>query len=141
MLARDISKIRLNEHLNPDGATRSVYQALVDTLSGLGVPELRRRWRNANDRAALDAFTFMLDPREFRTIPTDWIPRLIPADEWETISRGVAQRLKAINQFLWTSLRRPAGGPARRHVLMPVLQPLTTAGSGPAAWMATLRSI
>ena len=100
MLSRDVSKIRLNEHLNPDGATRSVYQPLVDTLSGLGVPELRQRWRNANDRAALDAFTFMLDPREFRTVPTDWIPRLIPAEEWETISRGVAQRLKAINHFL-----------------------------------------
>ena len=42
----------------------------------------------------------MLDPKEFRTVPTDWIPRLIPRDEWDVISRGVAQRLKAINRFL-----------------------------------------
>ena len=42
----------------------------------------------------------MLDPKEFRTVPTDWIPRLIPGDEWDVISRGVAQRLKAINRFL-----------------------------------------
>ena len=42
----------------------------------------------------------MLDPKEFRTVPTDWIPRLIPAEDWDTISRGVAQRLKAINRFL-----------------------------------------
>ena len=42
----------------------------------------------------------MLDPREFRTVPTDWVPRIIPADDWDTISRGVAQRLKAINRFL-----------------------------------------
>ena len=100
MMTRDVSKTSLNEHLNFDGTTRSVYQPLVDTLSGLGVPALRQRWRDANDCAALDAFTFMLDPREFRTVPTDWVPRLIPTDEWETISRGVAQRLKAINHFL-----------------------------------------
>ena len=100
MLTRDVSKYSLNEHLNPDGTTRSVYQPLVDAISGFGVPELQQRWRDANDSAALDAFTFMLDPREFRTVPTDWVPRLIPTDEWETISRGVAQRLKAINHFL-----------------------------------------
>jgi uncharacterized circularly permuted ATP-grasp superfamily protein len=73
----------------------------MDSLNGLGVPELRQRWRDANDSAALDAFTFMLDPREFRTVPADWLPRLIPAAEWETISRGVTQRLKAINHFLF----------------------------------------
>ncbi|MCY4556034.1 MAG: circularly permuted type 2 ATP-grasp protein [Chloroflexi bacterium] len=100
MLTRDISKTSLNEHLHSDGTTRSVYQPLIDSLNGLGAPELQQRWRQANASAALDAFTFMLDPREFRTVPTDWLPRLVPADEWETISRGVAQRLKAINHFL-----------------------------------------
>ena len=100
MLTRDISKTPLNEHLKSDGTTRAVYQPLMDSLNDLGVPELQRRWRQADDSAALDAFTFMLDPREFRTVPADWLPRLIPADEWDTIARGVAQRLKAINHFL-----------------------------------------
>ena len=100
MLTRDISKVPLKEHFNSDGTTRSVYQPLMDALNGLGVPELKQRWRDATNRAALDAFTFMLDPREFRTVPADWLPRLIPADEWDTISRGVTQRLKAINHFL-----------------------------------------
>ena len=100
MLTRDISKASLKEHLNSDGTTRSVYRPLMDSLNDLGVPELRQRWRDANDSAARDAFTFMLDPREFRPVPADWLPRLIPADEWDTISRGVAQRLKAINHFL-----------------------------------------
>ena len=100
MLTRDISVTSTNEHLNSDGTTRSVYRSLMESLDRLGVPQLQQRWRDANDTAALDAFTFMLDPREFRTVPTDWLPRLIPADEWDTISRGVAQRLKAINHFL-----------------------------------------
>lgn len=89
-----------NECLNADGSVKPVYRNLVDTMDGLGVDGLQSRWRAANDRAALDAFTFMLDPREFRTVPTDWIPRLIPADEWDMVARGVAQRLKAINRFL-----------------------------------------
>ena len=88
MLTRDISKASLKEHLNSDGTTRSVYRPLMDSLNGLGVPELRQRWRDANHSAARDAFTFMLDPREFRPVPADWLPRLIPADEWDTISRG-----------------------------------------------------
>ena len=90
----------LNECLCADGSVKPVYRNLMDTMENLGVEELQRRWVVANDQAALDAFTFMLDPKEFRTVPTDWVPRLIPAQDWEVISRGVAQRLKAINRFL-----------------------------------------
>ena len=49
----------------------------------------------------MDAFTFRLEPREFRTVPMDWIPRIIPNDHWEPIAQGVAQRLRAINRFLF----------------------------------------
>ncbi len=90
----------LNEFLTADGSVKPVYRNLMNTMEGLGVEELRRRWGVANSRAALDAFTFMLDPREFRTVPTDWVPRLIPEADWDVISRGVAQRLTAINGFL-----------------------------------------
>ena len=61
----------LNECLNPYGMVRPVYRQLMDNLEKLGLPEMRRRWRQAKDNATMDAFTFMLDPREFRTVPTD----------------------------------------------------------------------
>ena len=89
-----------SECLDADGRVRPVYRDLFGSMESLGAPELQKRWAEANHRAALDAFTFMLDPREFRTVPADWIPRLIPAADWDVISRGVAQRLKAINRFL-----------------------------------------
>ena len=95
-----VLKNGLNECLNPDGSVKPIYRGLMDSLETLGVPELRLRWQTANDRASMDAFTFLLDPKEFRTVPTDWIPRLIPANDWDTIASGVAQRLKAINRFL-----------------------------------------
>ncbi len=36
-----------------------------------------------------------------RVLPFDLIPRVISAREWETIERGVTQRVTAINLFLW----------------------------------------
>ena len=101
MLTKTISTTHTpKECFDADGSVNPVYLNLMDSMERLGEAELRNRWAQANHRAALDAFTFMLDPREFRTVPTDWMPRLIPASDWDVISRGVAQRLKAINRFL-----------------------------------------
>ena len=90
----------LNECLEAGGAVRPIYRALIEQLDLMGAAEMQRRWRQADEQAALDAFSFLLDPREFRAMPVDWIPRIIPAEHWENISRGVSQRLKAINRFL-----------------------------------------
>ena len=35
-----------------------------------------------------------------RLIPFDLIPRIIPADEWSSMQRGLAQRVTALNRFL-----------------------------------------
>ncbi|MFT3780223.1 MAG: circularly permuted type 2 ATP-grasp protein [Ottowia sp.] len=35
-----------------------------------------------------------------RLIPFDLIPRIIPADEWEAMERGLVQRVTALNRFL-----------------------------------------
>jgi uncharacterized circularly permuted ATP-grasp superfamily protein len=34
-----------------------------------------------------------------KTFPFDLVPRIIPADEWETIERGLVQRITALNLF------------------------------------------
>ena len=33
-------------------------------------------------------------------MPTDFLPRVIPLEHWETIAAGVSQRIRAINHFL-----------------------------------------
>ena len=35
-----------------------------------------------------------------RLLPVDWVPRIIAADEWQTLSAGLLQRGKAINAWL-----------------------------------------
>ncbi len=90
----------LNEFLDSSGDVRPVYEGLRNNLDRLGVDEMQRRWQQARDRSMMDAFTFRLDPREFRTVPIDWIPRIIPREHWDRIAEGVGQRLKAINRFM-----------------------------------------
>src|SRR5262249_54403565 len=54
----------------------------------------------ARDRAFRDAgITFQLSGEE-RPFPLDLVPRILPADEWATIERGVRQRVLALEAFL-----------------------------------------
>ena len=39
-------------------------------------------------------------PVKDRPFPLDLIPRIMPAAEWRTIKRGVAQRVRALNRFV-----------------------------------------
>ena len=85
----------------PDGRPREHYAHLADVVETLGADALAGRWERARRQVDLDAFTFFLDPRQFRLTPTDWIPRIIPMDHWEMIEAGVSQRIRAINRFLF----------------------------------------
>jgi uncharacterized circularly permuted ATP-grasp superfamily protein len=92
-----------DELLDPDGAPRAAAAALVQQLKELGMSELQQR----QDLAELDivglgiTFTVYSDGRGIdRAWPFDIIPRIIAADEWRRIERGLMQRLRAINMFI-----------------------------------------
>ena len=89
-----------NEWRDSQGILRPQYEALSSTIETVGYDSLASRWTEARRRVNLDAVTFYLDPGTYRDMPTDFLPRVIPLDHWETIATGVAQRLRAINQFL-----------------------------------------
>ena len=89
-----------SEYLDADGAVLPRYQGALGAIESMGKERLGELWRQGKRNAELDGFTFLLDPKVFRTIPTDWIPRIIPQSEWEVIGAGVTQRLKALNLFL-----------------------------------------
>jgi uncharacterized circularly permuted ATP-grasp superfamily protein len=92
-----------DELLDADGSPRAAANHLVQQLQSLGLAELQQR----QDLAELDivgmgiTFTVYSDGRGIdRAWPFDVIPRVIAADEWRAIERGLVQRLTAINHFI-----------------------------------------
>jgi len=45
-------------------------------------------------------FTVYGESSTERIIPTDLLPRIIPAEEWAVVEAGLTQRLRALNMFL-----------------------------------------
>src|SRR5687768_4394681 len=82
---------------------RPHYQALVDELAPVSLDDMRRRQIEA-DRAFLTqgiTFTVYGDAQGTeRIFPFDLQPRIVTAREWDTLERGLTQRLIAINLFL-----------------------------------------
>ncbi len=75
-----------------------------DRLRGLDVAELRRRADAAEAELYNLGITFTVYSERNaidRILPFDLIPRILTASEWDTIERGVVQRVTAINRFLW----------------------------------------
>ena len=89
-----------NEWHDTEGHPRSHYAPLSSAIDSLGYENLASRWTQAQRRVNLDAVTFYLDPGTYRDMPSDFLPRVIPLEHWETIAFGVEQRLRAINHFL-----------------------------------------
>ncbi len=89
-----------NEWQYPDGRPREHYAHLAEVVETLGVEGMIQRWESAQSQVFRDAFTFYLDPKQFRLMPADWIPRVIPGDHWDVIEAGVTQRIRALNSFL-----------------------------------------
>ncbi len=86
-----------------DGSVRPHCQALHERLASLPVEELTRR-QHACEQSFLHqgiTFTVYSDKQATeRIIPTDLMPRIIPATEWERIEAGLSQRIRALNLFL-----------------------------------------
>jgi uncharacterized circularly permuted ATP-grasp superfamily protein len=92
-----------DEMRTPDGGIRPHYQALVDTLANLPHEELLRRKQSADLSFLTQGITFTVYGRDEgteRIFPYDLLPRLISADEWSVIERGLTQRMSALNHFL-----------------------------------------
>ncbi len=85
------------------GVVRTHYAALQTRLNSLGPDELAERQRTLERFFLLQGITFTVYGAESSTeriIPTDLLPRIIAAAEWEVIEKGLIQRLQALNMFL-----------------------------------------
>ncbi len=92
-----------DEARGPDGQVRSHYAALQARLATLSADELAERQRTQERFFLLQGITFTVYGAQSSTeriIPTDILPRIIPAQEWAKIEAGLIQRLQALNMFL-----------------------------------------
>jgi len=88
-----------NEVFLPDGTPRRIYDPVLDELRRTGPERWEEKLRRAHGLLLEEQHAFGI-PKGDKTHPTDWIPRIVPASDWERLVRGLEQRLRAINQFL-----------------------------------------
>jgi uncharacterized circularly permuted ATP-grasp superfamily protein len=92
-----------DEMFDVSGEPRPHCRALVEALLAASLPQLRQRQTEADKAFLTQGITFTVYGDEAgteRIFPYDLLPRIITADEWNVIERGLAQRLTAINLFL-----------------------------------------
>ena len=85
------------------GCVRPHYRALAEHLSRLTVGEFDERRREADASFLHQGITFTVYSEEQgieRVFPFDLVPRIIPGQEWQRLSRGLEQRVRALNLFL-----------------------------------------
>ena len=92
-----------DEMLDADGTPRPHYRALHERLAALTDEGLEERVRTANAFFLTQGIGFTVYGDEAgtdRIFPFDLIPRIVPADEWAHVERGLSQRIRALNLFL-----------------------------------------
>src|SRR5258706_3191560 len=92
-----------DEMFEREGVPRPHYGALHDLLLSLPAQDLGRRKQAADISFLHQGITFTVYGREDGTeqiFPHDLLPRIINSAEWETIERGLTQRITALNLFL-----------------------------------------
>ena len=91
-----------DEMFTVPGKPRAHYGPVAERLSDLGAAAFARRVRMADVTFRNQGITFTVynDDRGVEKIfPFDLVPRIIPANEWDTIERGLIQRITALNLF------------------------------------------
>ena len=92
-----------DEMFLPDGTARPEARLLLERIESLPPGELARR-HHAAERALLNTgITFTVygdDAGTERIFPFDIVPRIVSADTWAPIERGLIQRIKALNLFV-----------------------------------------
>ena len=103
------SNSHFDEMYDADGGIRPAYQGYNEWFSKQENKWLIRKDREADDTFRRTGITFNVygeDEAEERLIPFDMVPRVISASEWRRLTRGIEQRVSALNAFLYDLYHR-----------------------------------
>jgi uncharacterized circularly permuted ATP-grasp superfamily protein len=93
-----------DELYEASGVPRPQYEPLAASLARIGREEILARVQAINTALLQRGVTFTVYADAAgteRVFPFDVIPRIITAAEWSRIDRGIRQRVRAINAFLY----------------------------------------
>jgi uncharacterized circularly permuted ATP-grasp superfamily protein len=88
-----------NEVFAPDGEVFPHYRPVLEEMERMGPEEWDRRVRRAHERMLEEQRELGISCED-KTNPIDYVPRIIPAADWEKLERGLTQRMFAINEWL-----------------------------------------
>ncbi|WP_284752815.1 circularly permuted type 2 ATP-grasp protein, partial [Arthrobacter sp. efr-133-R2A-120] len=88
-----------DEMFAPGTVARKSYGQVDGALRELSLADVSAR-AESMARTFLDRGVTFDYAGEERPFPLDIVPRVIPADEWDVLERGVAQRVRALEAFL-----------------------------------------
>jgi uncharacterized circularly permuted ATP-grasp superfamily protein len=92
-----------DEMFSREGIVRPHYTALDGRLSTLPPDELLRRQQACELSFLHQGITFTVysdNQATERIIPTDLLPRIVTAEQWARVERGLKQRIQTLNLFL-----------------------------------------
>jgi uncharacterized circularly permuted ATP-grasp superfamily protein len=93
-----------DELFEPGGAARPYARQLTESLEAIGSERMRAAGERRDAIFVQQGITFDLStddgPGRDRPFPLDLVPRVLPADDWGVVKRGVAQRVRALNEFV-----------------------------------------
>jgi uncharacterized circularly permuted ATP-grasp superfamily protein len=92
-----------DEMFEAGSSPRSFARPLVEFINALPDGELLRRQRSAERALMKMGITFNVYGESAgteRIFPFDLVPRIVSAAEWDTVERGLKQRIHALNLFI-----------------------------------------
>lgn len=92
-----------DEMLQENGEPKDHYRYFHSILQQFSEEEYREKHETAQFSFLRQGITFTVYGEESgteRTMPFDFIPIIIPAEEWGVIEKGMIQRVEALNHFL-----------------------------------------
>ena len=98
-----------DEMLGLDGTPRPAYAELVKWLGSQSRASFRHKQQEADAifrRLGITFAVYGAAEANERVIPFDLIPRIISAAEWRFLERGIEQRVRALNAFLYDIYHR-----------------------------------
>lgn len=108
-----------DEMVDLAGEVRPLYRAVLTELDRAGVEGLQHAVRARQKQQLAQDVVFRVEGEDTpRLFPFDVVPRLVPADQWTMLERGLSQRVRALEAFLHDaygeqSARRDGVVPAR----------------------------